>query len=68
MLERKLNNLILLVVGFGFGIILAGTIHSWGVMPMQFKIFFLLSLFTTLYFAIRFTFLSTNKIKMINSK
>ncbi len=61
MLERMLNNLRLLVVGFGFGVILAGTIHSWGLIPIQFSIFFLLSLFITLYFAVSFTFLSHDK-------
>ena len=58
MLEKMLQKVRLLIVGFGFGAILAGTICAWGVMPVQFKIFFCLALFITFYFAVRFTLLS----------
>ena len=38
--KRVLNNLRLLVVGFGSGIILMGTIASWNMMTAPYKVFF----------------------------
>ena len=57
MLDKILKNLRLLIIGFGFGAILSGTIYAWGVMPLSFKVFFSVALFIVFYFAIRFTFL-----------
>ncbi len=58
MLDKIFQNLRLLIVGFGFGVILSGVIYSWNMMPTLFKAFFCVALLFVLGFAIRFTILS----------
>jgi len=51
-----MQGLRLLINGFGFGVILLGTVVKWGSLPMQFRVFFCLALLITFYYAIRWAF------------
>jgi len=58
MLNKIFQNLRLLIVGVGFGVILSGTVCAWSVMPISFKAFFCVALSIVFYFAVCFTLLS----------
>ena len=49
------NKLRLLIAGFGLGTILTGTVALWEVIPVQYKVFFVIALGFILYICLSLT-------------